>query len=42
MTFIYPNITTLIDIIMNQAQMDRLLKMSGYKNVTNNLVSAHP
>ena len=33
MTFIYPNTTTLVDIIMNRIQTDKLLNVSGYAKV---------
>ena len=33
MTFIYPNTTTLADIIMNRIQTDKLLNVSDYAKV---------
>jgi len=33
MTFIYPNTTTLVDIIMNRIQTDKLLNVSDYAKV---------
>jgi len=33
-TFIYPNTTTLVDIIMNRLQMDKLMNVSDYANST--------
>lgn len=35
MTFIYPNTTTLVDIIMNRIQTDKLLNVSDYAKVVN-------
>jgi len=32
-TFIYPNTTTLVDIIMNRIQTDKLLNVSDYAKV---------
>ena len=35
-TFIYPNTTTLVDIIMNREQSDKLLNVSDYGEIVNN------
>jgi len=32
-TFIYPNTTTLVDIIMNRIQTDKLLNISDYAKI---------